>query len=527
MSDSQKVKRHLLRSAGVVSAMTFLSRILGMVRDIVNAHVFGISRVWDAFVFAFMIPNFLRRLLGEGALSGAFIPLYAEIFNTNGEKEANAFTNIILSLLLVGLGTVLMIVNMVIALILAFTHLPQKVVIILSLLQLFSPYILILCILAVAMGVLNCHKRFFVPSLMPIILNIGWIATLYFVCMRFGSNNVERIYMLGSGIFSVSIIQFVAQFFALYRTGFRFRFNLNLQHPYMSKLITLMLPAILGFSVTQINILIDLFLAFLIGDGANSALWYGNRVMQFPLGMFGIAMGTVLLPTISHQAAQNNLPQMKETLSFSLRSVLLIIMPSTVGLVLLSTPITSLLFESGLFDALATQKAASTLMAYSFGLFAYSGVKLLLPSFYSLQDTRTPVKIGVICMFLNIVLNLILMIPLREMGIALSTSITNTLNFFILFMLLEKKIGTIGSIMKPVIKIILASIAMGIIVFYAHRYVNFEFFTWSKLNLLSELTVVITIAVVTYILFCIVFRVHELTKAITFIFKWVWGKVQE
>lgn len=511
-TDTKAVKRHLLKSAGIVSAMTLLSRVLGMVRDIVNANMFGISRVWDAFVFAFMIPNFLRRLLGEGALSGAFIPIYTEILNTKGTKEANYFTNIIMSLLIVGLGSVLILINLIIAVLMHVCTFSARVQLILGLLQFFFPYILMLCVLAVVIAVLNCHKKFFVPSLMPIVLNIGWIITLVFVCARFGGSYEEKVYLLAGGIFCIGVVQFVMQFIALYRTGFRFRFNLDVKDKFVSKLVWLMMPALLGFSVTQINILIDLFLAFLIGEGASSSLWYGNRLMQFPLGMFGIAMGTVLLPTIAKQASQKLFGQMKETLSFSLRVVILIIVPSTVGLIVLSRPVVSLLFQSGLFDAVATDKASGTLMAYSLGLFAYSGIKLLLSSFYALQDTKTPVKIGVICMIMNIVLNVILMTFMREVGIALSTSISNTINFIVLYVLLEKRIGHVRGIIAPFVKVVLASILMGCVVTVFFNTLQVTCFPLAKLNLCLRILVSIMGGIISYGIFCVLLRVREVKQ---------------
>ena len=516
---NRATKKHVLKSAGMVSFMTLISRVLGMVRDIFNAHMFGIGRVWDAFVFAFMLPNFIRRLLGEGALSGAFIPLYAELLNKNGKKEADAFTNIIISILLVGLGAVLLAGTLVCGWLLHFVTLPDKVCMIMGLLQIFAPYVIILCALAVVVGVLNCHKKFFIPSLMPIMLNTGWLLAIVTVCQYFGTTLEIKAYVLALSIVCVGGLQGVMQGIALYRTGFRFRFNFNIRHPFFSKLITLMIPAVLGFSVMQINILVDLFLGFLIGDGANSALWYGNRLMQFPLGMFGIAMGTVLLPTISHQAARENFEEMKDTLSFALRIVSLVIVPSTVGFIVLRTPIVSLLFEGGLFDHTATVKAANTLMAYSFGLFAYAGLKLLLPSFYSLKDTRTPMRIGVLCMILNVVLNVILMIPMKEVGIALSTSVTNAINFIVLFIILGKQIGKIQGLTAPFIRICIASAVMGVLIWYVYPMIPVLPGMHHKIALAVKIFGTIGVGIVFYFVFCFVLGMRELKSAWQLIMK--------
>jgi len=512
--DNFQVKKHILKSASLVSFMTLCSRILGMVRDILSANLFGIGKVWDGFVFAFMIPNFLRRLLGEGALTGAFIPLYTEMSKDYGEKEANYFTNLILSLMLVGFGGVLILMNLGIALVLHFFQLPEKVALILGLSQLFLPYILLLCLISVVIGVLNCHKKFFVPSLQPIILNIVWIFAITILCYRLGRTLEEKVYILAGAILFAGILQFLLQFTLLHKSGFRYRFCLDLKYPFLSKLFYLMLPAALSFSVTQINILVDLCLAYVMGDGATSALWYGNRLMQFPLGLFGIAIGTVLLPTISKQAANNEIDNVKESLSFSMRTVLLIIIPSTIGLIVLSQPIISLLFEGGLFNQEATIRTSRTLIAYSLGLFAYSGIRLLLPCFYSLQDTVTPVFIGVMCMATNIVLNLILMQFFQEAGLALATSITNTFNFLLLFMLLEKKIGVVSGMFEPLLKITLASLLMGAVVLVFYRFVEISFFSGEKLNSAIRIFAAISVGLVFYLIGCFVFRVRECKMAI-------------
>jgi putative peptidoglycan lipid II flippase len=249
--------------------------------------------------------------------------------------------------------------------------------------------------------------------------------------------------------------------------------------------------------------------------------------MQFPLGMFGIAMGTALLPTISHLTAQNNIAHMKDTLSFSLRLVLFIILPSTVGLVLLSNPIIRLLFQSGLFDARATMRAANALMAYSFGLFAYSGMKLVVVSFYSLQDTKTPVKIGAMCMAMNIVLNLILMIPFKEMGIAFATSISNTLNFIFLYFILEKKIGSIGNMRVPLLKIMAASLLMGAVVYFFSGRIVIDVFSWPKLNLCMHMAIMIVIATVSYFAFSFMLGIQEAYKGTAFVFGWFNRKISQ
>ncbi|MFH1384989.1 MAG: murein biosynthesis integral membrane protein MurJ [Candidatus Omnitrophota bacterium] len=460
----EHTKKTLVKAAGVVSASTLLSRMSGLVRDVISAHFFGVSRVWDAFVYAFMIPNLLRRLIGEGALSSAFIPVYTQILNQKGKKEAERVANIVFSLLVTVLGGFLFCTHWIIKILLHYVTFSDKVTLALNLLLILFPYIFFLSLVALFMGISHCHKRFFIPSLTPLLLNIVWIGTIILFCSRGDTSPQEKITILAWGVLVAGFAQLVVNGIPLVRSGFSLRYIFDFKHPALVHVLHLMIPAALGFSITQLNIFVDLNLAFLLGDGANSALWYGNRLMQFPLGVFGIAMGTALLPTISHHVAKNNIDGLKSTLSFSLRSVFLIVIPASVGLIVLREPIVRLLFERGAFDSVATQRTAMTLLCYCLGLFAYSGIKLVVSAFYSLQDAKTPVKIGLVCMVLNLIGNIIFMQFLREAGLALATALSSTVNFILLIVLLRKKIGSFeGSrILSLFVRALGISVLMGI-----------------------------------------------------------------
>jgi len=514
-SEHVKTKKSLVKAAGVISFSTVCSRISGLIRDMVCANLFGLNRVWDAFVYAFMIPNLLRRLVGEGALSSAFIPVYAQILNSEGKAEAERVANIVFSLLITGLGIFLFLMHWIIKGVILWVPLSEKIVLALNLLLILFPYIFFLALVAVFIGVLQCHKKFFVPAITPFVLNLIWIGTVVVFCSRYGASAEEKITILAWSVLFAGLVQLVVNYLMLRSIGFHPRFIFTLKHPILVKIVNLMVPAALGFSITQINIFVDLSLAMFLGDGANSALWYGNRLMQFPLGVFGIAMGTALLPTISDQVAQRNMDKLKSTLSFSLRSVFLVVIPASVGLIVLREPIIQLLFERGQFDAHATERTALTLLCYSFGLFAYSGIKLIVSAFYSMQDTKTPVKVGAFCMMLNIVCNLIFMQFLREAGLALATAVSSTINFLLLIHLLKAKIGSFEErrVMFSFIRIAVISLVMGVSVHYFYNYFTPDLPVHNALNMLLRLGGSIMVGALTYVCVGFVVRVPEFYTA--------------
>lgn len=511
-------KKQLVKAAGLVGLMTLSSRILGMIRDVVSAKTFGTSWQWDAFVYSFMLPNFLRRLVGEGALSNAFIPVYSETLEKNGREAAFRFANSVITFLGIVLILFLIATEAVLNLLLNANILPPGPHLTVDLLRLMFPYLWFISLFAMGMGILNCHKHFFAPSLGPVILDLVWIAGVLWLVPMAGDDPVRQLKWLAWAILFSGAVQVAAEIPPLYRMGFRFRMVWDILHPGMKKTGMLLLPSVMSFAVVQINILVDSTLAFLIGPGANSSLWYGTRIMQFPLGVFAIAMGTALLPAISTHVARNDFEKAKQTLSFALRSVFLIILPSTVGLIVLGTPIVRLLFERGEFDAVSTSRTAFVLMCYSIGLFGYSGQKLVASGFYALQDPKTPVKIGVAALIMNVVLNLILMGPLKEGGLALATSIAGIFQFIALLAIYHRK--TVGfdlrRISRSFLKISLASCLMGGACYYVFGWTTALFHAGNTLSLFAQIFVSITVSTVFYILLCFLLRVREIEEAFSF-----------
>ena len=512
--EKQKARRSLLQSAGLIGFFTLMSRVLGLARDIVSAGVFGTSGAWDAFLYAFTIPNFLRRLVGEGALSSAFIPVYTEVLREKGREEADKVANIVSSLLSVFLAVLILAVLAAIQVLLRFAPLPDKIILTLKLLRILFPYVFFLAHVALSMGILNCHKHFFTPSLSPVILNIVWLAAVVFLCPWSGTLE-GKAHLLAAAILLTGIIQLGLQFFPLHNFGYRMRWSFEFFHPSIRKICKLIVPAVMGFAVTQISILIDMTLAFFCGDGANASLWYGNRLMQFPLGLFGIAMGTALLPEFSGHAAEKNLDKLRETLSFSLRQTFLIVIPAACGLIFLKTPIVHVLFERGNFDAESTFRTANTVMFYSIGLFAYSGQQTMSSAFYAIQDTKTPFKLSALSIAVDAVLGLILMIPMKEAGLALSTAVGGILNFTLQLILLNRKIQGIDlrNIIFSFLRITGVSVAMGISAMLLYRHIQFTCFP-ELVNSIAGLTSAVTLGIGIYAAFLFIFRVHEVHELI-------------
>lgn len=516
-------ERALAKSFGIISSSTFLSRILGLFRDVFSASLFGASLVWDAFLIAFMIPNLLRRLLGEGALTSSFVPVFTEYLEKKSKKEAWQLVSVVFSVLLVVLALIVLLGIWIISLLLNNFSFSIKIALILHLTRIMLPYIFFISLVALSMGILNSFKHFAVPSLSPIILNICWIVALFLICPRFGQELDQRIFGLALGILLGGMVQLLVQIPILVKKGFNrsnIRFNLDLNHPGLRRIGRLMAPAVLGLAVVQINILVDIILGLMLGNGAVSALYYGNRLMQFPLGVFAIAMGTAVLPTMSSHVARNNIPRLKQTLSMALRMVFFITIPAAIGLMVLRFPIIRVLFQRGQFSSLSTNKAATTLLFYSIGLFSYAGVRIIVPCFYSLQDTITPVKIGAIALVSNIVLNLVLMWPLREGGLALATAISSMINFCILFLILRKRVGNLDGkrIISSFSRILLSASLMGLFCWLISRAVLS--YPVSLLHQVLNIFILILGGVFMFFAVSFVLRVEEL-KAVS---RWILGR---
>jgi len=501
-------KKHIIKSAGIIGFATVISRVLGFVRDIIIAKFFGTARYAEAFVVAFRIPNMLRDLIGEGATNSAFVPVLSE-YLVKKKEEFWDLANVILNLLLIALSAVTIVGVLASPLIVrliapGFLDDPEKFAITVNLTRLLFPYILLIGLAAYAMGVLNSLKHFSAPAFGPCFLNIAVI-----ICAIIWGESVMG---LASGVLIGGVLQLAIQIPALCRKGFRFSFTKKLNHPAANKIGILLLPRILGSCVYQVNLFVNTILASLsgiVGAGGVAGLYYANRIFQFPLAIFGIAIAQAVLPTMSREALEEGPDKLKNTLSFSLRAVNFIIVPASIGLIVLAVPITRALFERGRFDSYSTLITANALMFYSIGLFSYSGIKVLVNCFYSFKDTMTPVKIAGLSLLLNIALNFALMFPLKIGGLALAASISGIFNFFALFYMLRKKIGPLDGygILSSFFKAILAGLAMAVVVYMGFFKIGLNLF------------VVISIAMASYIIAAFLFDVREAREFFSWVLK--------
>ena len=464
-------KGNVTRAAGIVGSATLLSRIFGYARDMATAYFFGAGPIADAFIAAFRIPNMLRRLFAEGSLSISFVPVFTEILRRDGRQEAFRMAGAALRLLslllaLVAVIGVLFSPWIVSSIAMGFKADPWQYELTVLLSRIMFPYVIFICLVALCMGVLNVLGHFAVPSLAPVALNVSMIAAL-FVGGLVTTEGETRVVILAWGVLLGGALQLAMQIPVLWRKGFSF-FKLGpLWHPGLVTVGRLMLPAVLGAAVYQVNIFIGTMLASLLKTGSITGLYYADRLVQFPLGVFAISIGTAVLPSLSRQMADKDMAGVAETFGFGLRFTLFITLPSTVGLVVLREPLIALLFGRGAFDAAAVTMTADALLFYAMGLWAISCVRVTVPLYYAFKDTKTPVNVAMTAIAINVGLSFLLMGPMKHCGLALAVSISSMVNFgLLLFLLVKRRMVSLdwGVILRSVAKSGIASLMMGLVV---------------------------------------------------------------
>jgi putative peptidoglycan lipid II flippase len=431
-----------VKNAGIISGATLLSRILGFVRDMVIASYLGTSISADAFFVAFRIPNLLRRLFGEGSLTSAFVPVFSSYLAAGKRNEAReiaqtAMTLTALVLTLVTLCGILFSPFIISLIAPGFAATPEKYQLAVFLNRLMFPYILLISLVALAMGILNSDNHFLTPALAPVLLNLCMIAAALSLTPLLGNAALA----LAIGVIAGGITQLALQLPVLKKHGFPLRPRCNFRHPAIKRIIVLMGPSLLGLAITQITIFFNTLLASYLADGSISYLYFADRLIQFPLGVFAVALGTAVLPALSRAAADRDWQHYSETFSQALRLLIFITLPAMAGLIVLSRPIVYLLFEHGHFGPRSTLMVARTIIAYASGLWAYAALRIVVPAFYSLQDTKTPVKVGAVALVVTLVAALVLMQFLQHLGLALATAISSAVNCLLLLWLLKKKLG--------------------------------------------------------------------------------------
>jgi putative peptidoglycan lipid II flippase len=537
-------QQSVARSAGVVSIAVMFSRVLGLVREMIFARYFGAGFVYDAYVVAFRIPNVLRDLFAEGALSVAFVKVFTDYQINKSEQEAWRLASLVLNLLAV-IMSVICIVGIIFSRqfvdLIADGFSPEKAALAATLTQIMFPFILLVALAAVAMGVLNTKGVFGIPASASTVFNIvsiifglgfaywlsggGWLSSADKNAVPDAASQWAIIGM-AIGTLIGGAAQFLMQVPSLYKVGFRFAPVLTFADKGVRKVASLMAPAIIGTSAVQVNVLINTYFVSAI-DGAQGWLSYSFRLMQFPIGLFGVAVGTAAIPVLSRLASEGKTKEFRDTISSSMNLVFLMTLPSACGLIVLGEPIVRLIYERGKFDATATSMTAIALAGYSIGLTGYAAIKILSPAFYALDDAKTPMIIALA----SIVVNLLGSYFLREwlsgfgvtpetphgyghVGVALATSIVALVNFFALALIMRKRVKRLNGrvIFLAFMKIAAASAVLSAVCYFSYRFLLSSYGTGTFLLRFTETFVPIALGGIAFVLVAKVLRVTELEQ---------------
>ena len=472
----------LARSAGLVSIATLTSRILGLARDTVLAYYFGASASMqmDAYNVAFRVPNFLRDLFAEGAMTAAFVPAFTRTLAERGREHAWRLGNLVINALVIITGVIVVlgiifaqpITEAIVAT--EFASVPGKLELTTQLTRVMLPFLTMVAVAVAMMGMLNSLQRFFIPSLSPAMFNVATIACAFLLADAMPGLGYPKIMAIATGTLLGGIGQILLQWPSLRREGFRYHPVVDFRDPELRQVLRMMVPGTLGVAAVNINLLVNTWLATNEPQGAISWLGYAFRLMYLPIGLFGVAIATAALPDVSRHAVTDDLASIRRTVSSALRMMLMLNVPAMVGLVVLADPIVAAIYERGAFDRADTAATAAALIFYAPGLLGYSIVKIASPTFYSLGDSRTPVIVSMASVAVNLVLNLVLVEILGFRGLALGTAVAAIFNAAVLLWLLRSRLkGLDGRTMSVALaKIVVASAVMGVVAVAASRWLT-------------------------------------------------------
>jgi len=465
VSENQQVSR----AAATVGFFTVLSRILGLIRDMVVFSLFGARMATDAFIMAITLPNILRRLFAEGSLSIAFVPVFTEYLSLRTREDAFRLVRVVMTLLsiilvLVAIIGVLCAPWLVKVLAWGFDGGSVKYELTVLLTRIAFPYIFLIGLVALFMGILNSLRHFAAPAAAPILYNMGIIGATILLSPHFS----QPIVGVAVGVIIGGVLQLGLQIPWILKSGVSLVPCWQPDHPAVKRIGSLMLPAIFGSAVYQFNTIVNRFLSSFLVEGSVSWLYAADRLVQFPLGVFAIALSTAALPSLSKQGAEKDFEGFGETLNHTLRMTFFIIIPSMAGLIILGKPIINIVFERGEFNEFATLMTSHALTYYAVGLWAFSGIRVMISAFYAQQDAKTPVRVAIITLVANLVFGLLLIGPLQHGGLALALSLSSTLQFGLLVFFFKRKIRTwdLSSVLVSVGKCVVASTVMGLGVYY-------------------------------------------------------------
>ncbi len=486
------MSKQLVRSGAIVSAMTLISRVMGLVRDVVVANLMGAGSGADVFFFANKIPNFLRRLFAEGAFAQAFVPVLSETHNQqgmDGTRQLIARVSGTLGTLVMGVTLFGVLASPLVAALFGtgwFIEWWQggeagaKFELASALLKITFPYLFFVALTALSGAVLNTLGKFAVAAFTPVLLNVAIISAAICLSPFFDNDS----YALAWGVFIGGVVQLLFQLPFLYRAGVLVKPQWGWHDPGVVRIRTLMIPALFGVSVSQINLLFDTLIASFLQTGSISWLYYSDRLLEFPLGLFGIAIATVILPSLSTKHVNKGRKAFADTLDWAVRTVSLLGIPASLGLAVLAQPLLIVLFMRGEFDLQDSQMAAASLMAYSAGLLSFMLIKVLAPGYFARQDTKTPVKYGIVAMIANMGFNLVLALQYNYVGLAMATALSGTLNAVLLYVGL-RKLG-VFRLSRQSVTILLRQLLAGIVMALVLMQISPAISAWAAFDFLTR-----------------------------------------
>lgn len=496
--------------------MTFISRILGYVRDAVIAAIFGAGLSADAFFVAFRISNLFRRLLGEGALTSSFVPVYTDVLHERTPEQARSFVStafivVLVLLILITIPCIIFSSEIVALMAPGFVESggveSGKFALTVTLTQWMFPFMVFVGLMAVAMGVLHSFRHFTMPAIAPVLLNISIIVSALFFSDYFPS----PVYALAAGVLVGGLFQLLVQLPMLSRYGMFPRLSLNLRDPAIKRIFLLMGPAIVGVGVYQLNIFITLRFASQLGEGSVSYLYYGARLMELPLGIFVVSLATVILPSLSSDVTNKDFTSVRRSLSYAMRLVNFVCIPATVGLIILAYPIIDVLFARGAFGAEDAQETAYALYFFAAGIVPVALSRIFVSVYYSLKDTKTPVVVAVVCVLVNLIGCMLLMGPLGHGGLALATTLAATANFILLAAILKFRLTAVDflSVASAVVRPVIAAVIMGVVLYGFLRLTG-----WPTTGILLKVVLVAVLVcggALLYFMLSMLFKVKEAT----------------
>ncbi len=501
----------MLKSSGAMGLATLTSRVLGMVREMVYAAFMGDSAVAGAFKLAFKIPNLFRRLLGEGALTASFIPIFKDKEKNAGEVEMWRAANAVISGLVVVVAVLVGVAMLGISVALALGDFEAQTILMLQLLRIMFPYLLLVCVAAVFIGMLNARGHFFIPALGTTVLNVVMIASVLWLAPQFGKDLSTQIFALAVGVLVAGAAQAAFQIPTLWTEGFRYRWVAPWQNETVRLVVRKMIPATIGVAAFQINVLLTDAIAFFVDPQIVASFDYAVRLMEFPQGIFGISLATYLLTALSGLAAEKNYAGFRTELRNGMGYLFYVNLIASVLLVVLAEPIVRLLFERREFTNDATQRAAFALACLSPGLVAFSLVNILARAFYALGDTQTPMRISVLCLSVNLLLGVMLLIvfPLKQGGLGIANSLSGTLNAALLLFALRKKLARLelSALRVPLLNMLGAVLLAGATAWFARRFWETNVGHADLLTRLGAVFVPMTLAGLVYLALTLLLKV--------------------